>query len=183
MRCPYCGIDDDRVIDSRASEGGRVVRRRRQCGDCSKRFTTYERIEETVRLTVIKRDGTRVPFDRSRIVSGLQRACWKRSVSTEALEKLADQVEEQLFRQFDREVSSRFIGKRVARKLRALDQVAYVRFASVYHQFKDVGQFIDQAREVLESTPKKPDPDQPGLFDGAGVEPKDGGDLPTSADH
>ncbi len=182
MRCPYCGVDDDRVIDSRASEGGRVVRRRRQCGDCSKRFTTYERIEEAVRLTVIKRDGTRVPFDRSRIVSGLQRACWKRPVSTEALEKLADQVEEQVFRQFDREVSSRFIGERVARKLRALDQVAYVRFASVYHQFKDVGQFIDQAREVLESTPKKTDPDQPGLFDGAAVEPKDGGNLPTSAD-
>jgi transcriptional repressor NrdR len=183
MRCPYCGVDDDRVIDSRASEGGRVVRRRRQCGGCAKRFTTYERIEEAVRLTVIKRDGTRVPFGRSRIVSGLQRACWKRPVTTEALEKLADQVEEEIFRRFDREVSSRFIGERVAQKLRAVDQIAYVRFASVYNQFKDVGQFIDQAREVLESKRKQPDPQQPGLFDGPVGEPKDGGDPPTSADN
>jgi transcriptional repressor NrdR len=172
MRCPYCGVDADRVIDSRASEGGRVVRRRRQCGQCNKRFTTYERVDQAVRLAVIKRDGTRVPFDRNKIVAGLQRACWKRPVSTDTLEQLGDQIEEEVFQQFDREVESEFIGELVAGKLRELDQIAYVRFASVYRQFKDVGQFIDEARDVMQSTPpeKDPDPQQPSLFEEADAE-------------
>ena len=166
MRCPFCRVDDDRVIDSRASEGGSVVRRRRQCNACAKRFTTYERIEESIKLAVIKRDGTRVPYDRRKILSGLQRACWKRPVGTPALEALADHVEEEIFRRFDREVPSQFIGEQCAKRLRRLDQVAYVRFASVYHQFKDVGQFIDEAKQVLESSDDDA-PDQPSLFDGA----------------
>ena len=111
MRCPFCSQDSDKVIDSRATEGGRVIRRRRHCVACGKRFTTYENIEKSIRLTVIKKDGARVPYDREKILSGVQKACFKRPVSTEAIAKLVDEVEEHLFRTHDREVEAVEIGQ------------------------------------------------------------------------
>lgn len=150
MRCPFCKENDDRVIDSRASEGGAAIRRRRECLRCKRRFTTYERVEEGVRLSVIKRDGTRVPYDRSRILEGLRRAAYKRPIRPEQLEQIVDEVEEYLVSNFEKEVSSQTIGEKVAEVLRRVDRVAYVRFASVYRQFQDVGDFIEEARDVME---------------------------------
>ncbi len=152
MRCPYCKEDKDKVIDSRASEGGRVIRRRRECLSCGRRFTTRERVDETVKLQVIKKDGSRAPFDRNKILEGVQRACYKRPVATDALLAMVEEVEAEAFHVFDREVQSQFIGERVMRKLRQIDQVAYVRFASVYHDFKDVHEFIDEVQEVRDLT-------------------------------
>jgi len=146
--CPFCGHNDDKVIDSRASDGGRVVRRRRECLKCAKRFTTYEKVEETARLMVVKRDGTRVPFNRENVLKGVQAACGKRAIAEEAKQKLVEEVEEELFREFDREAPSRAIGERVMQKLATLDKVAYVRFASEYYQFENVGQFVDELREL-----------------------------------
>ena len=148
MVCPYCTADNDKVIDSRASEAGRVIRRRRQCLDCSKRFTTYERIEETVRLIVIKRDGSRVPFNRENVLKGVVSACGKRPIPEDAKIRLVDEVEDELHRTYDREVESRKIGELVARKLRDLDEIAYVRFASEYYQFRDVGDIMKQLEEL-----------------------------------
>lgn len=148
MLCPFCEFDDDKVIDSRASEGGRVIRRRRQCLKCQKRYTTYERVEETVRLTVIKRDGSRVPFDREKILKGLRSACGKRPIAEEAKIKVVDQVEEEVHKQFDREVESRVIGEMVATRLKDLDEIAYVRFASEYFQFRNVGEIMQQLEEL-----------------------------------
>ena len=148
MICPFCGHNDDKVIDSRASDGGRVVRRRRECLKCAKRFTTYEKVEETARLMVVKRDGTRVPFNRENVLKGVQAACGKRAIAEEAKQKLVEEVEEELFREFDREAPSRAIGERVMQKLATLDKVAYVRFASEYYQFENVGQFVDELREL-----------------------------------
>jgi transcriptional repressor NrdR len=148
MLCPFCEFDDDKVIDSRASEGGRVIRRRRQCLKCQKRYTTYERVEETVRLTVIKRDGSRVPFDREKILKGLRSACGKRPIAEEAKIKLVDGVEEEVHKQFDREVESRVIGEMVAQRLKDLDEIAYVRFASEYFSFRNVGEIMQQLEEL-----------------------------------
>jgi transcriptional repressor NrdR len=152
MQCPFCSADKDqlKVIDSRTCEGGLAVRRRRQCLHCDKRFTTYERVEEQTRLIVIKRDGQRVPWDRNKILSGLERACFKRSVPQSDLQKLVEEVEEEIFRSFDREVPSQTIGSAVVSRLRQLDQVAYVRFASVYRQFATLEELIDEARQLLE---------------------------------
>jgi transcriptional repressor NrdR len=150
MRCPFCNADDDRVIDSRAADGGRSIRRRRHCGACNRRYTTYERIEERVKLSVIKRDGARVPYDRSRMLEGIRRAAYKRPISPERLEQVVDEVEEYLVTHFEKEVSSQTIGERIAAVLRRVDQVAYVRFASVYRRFKDVGDFIEEAQDVLQ---------------------------------
>jgi transcriptional repressor NrdR len=164
MRCPYCKeVNDDKVIDSRLSEGGEVIRRRRVCMACGKRFTTKERTEHDVKLMVIKRDGARVPFDRSKILAGIQRACYKRPVEEERLVKLTDEIEDVIFKQYDREVSSQVIGAIVANHLRDLDQIAYVRFASVYRQFQDIGELIDEARQVLERR-KSSVPGQQELF-------------------
>ena len=149
MRCLFCKADNDRVIDSRSSDGGRVIRRRRQCLGCKRRFTTYERIEESVKITVVKKDGTRVPYDRERIITGVQKACYKRPISAGQLVELAEDVEEQIFREHVREVASHFIGEQVMSRLRQLDKVAYVRFASVYHEFQDLGEFISEVREVM----------------------------------
>jgi len=149
MQCPFCGQDSDKVVDSRSSDGGRVVRRRRQCLKCDRRFTTYERIEDTVRITVIKKDGSRVPYNRNKILAGLQAACYKRPVSDTALRQIVDAAEEEIFRHWEKEVPSSFIGDVVSRRLRAVDEVAYVRFASVYRAFEDVGEFIEEAHEVL----------------------------------
>src|SRR4051812_19011944 len=137
MRCPFCDADKDhlKVIDSRSGEGGRAIRRRRRCLACKKRFTTYERIEENVRLTVIKKDGTRVPFDRQKVLTGLERACYKRPIEQEQLQRIADEVEDEVNCHYDKEVPSQVIGEMVTERLRRLDQVAYVRFASVYRRF------------------------------------------------
>ncbi|MCA9280777.1 MAG: transcriptional repressor NrdR [Phycisphaeraceae bacterium] len=148
MICPFCGRDHDRVIDSRSSDGGHVVRRRRQCEECSKRFTTYERVEETNRLVVVKRDGTRAPFNRENILKGVQSACGKRAIAEAAKTRLVDEVEEEIHKVYDREVDSRRIGELVASKLRDLDEIAYVRFASEYYQFRNVGDILNQLEEL-----------------------------------
>ena len=163
MRCPFCEADKDKVVDSRASDGGRAIRRRRQCLACTRRFTTYEHIEQKPRLTVIKSDGTRVPYERGKILSGLEKACYKRPISTEALNQLVEAVEEDLFRRFDREVRSLDIGATLSARLKGVDQVAYVRFASVYKQFRDLDDLLNEVREVLESDDAAP-PGQGELF-------------------
>ncbi|MCW5765370.1 MAG: transcriptional regulator NrdR [Phycisphaeraceae bacterium] len=150
MICPYCGHNDDKVIDSRASDAGKVIRRRRQCLKCAKRFTTYERVEETSRVLVVKRDGTRVPFNRENIVRGVQAACGKRPIPEEAKSRLVDEVEETVHREYEREVPSRAIGELVCEKLRHLDEVAYIRFASEYHRFKDLGEMAQEMAELKE---------------------------------
>jgi len=144
MQCPYCKLDNDKVVDSRASGDGSVIRRRRECIECGRRFTTYERLEEAP-LRVIKKDGTRVGFDREKILNGLHRACEKRPVSEEQIHGIVSAIEEEITRRFDREVPSSFIGEEVMNRLKLIDQVAYVRFASVYREFKDAADF---AREV-----------------------------------
>lgn len=151
MRCPYCKeINSDKVIDSRLSEAGEVIRRRRVCMACNRRFTTKERAEQDVKLMVIKRDGARVPYDRNKIFSGVQRACYKRPIQEEVLLKLTDEVEDIIFKTHDREVSTHFIGSVTGEKLRDIDQIAYVRFASVYRSFQDLGELIDEARDVMD---------------------------------
>lgn len=150
MRCPYCReINQDKVIDSRVSENGEVIRRRRACISCGKRFTTKERVEQDARLMVVKRDGTRVPYDRGKVLAGIQRATYKRPVSDEDITRVVDEVEDNLFKQYDREVSSEAIGQLVCDALRDFDQIAYVRFASVYRQFKDLGQLMDEVNDVI----------------------------------
>jgi transcriptional repressor NrdR len=144
--CPYCNADNDRVIDSRAADSGRVIRRRRECIACGKRFTTYERVERHHRLMVVKRDGTRQPFSTENILRGVQAACGKRPISEERKERLAEEVEEELHREFDREVPSSVIGERVMAKLREIDEVAWVRFASEYYQFKSVEELKQQLK-------------------------------------
>jgi len=161
MRCPFCKEDRDRVLDSRSSEGGRVIRRRRQCLACKRRFTTYEKIGESFKLYVVKKDGSRVPYEREKIISGLQKACYKRPVSAEQVQQIADKVEERIFRNFDKEVSSAFIGESVMKQLRKVDKVAYIRFASVYRDFRDAGELIDEVSEVI----RRVEPvEQPLLF-------------------
>lgn len=165
MQCPFCGQDKDRVIDSRSSEGGRVVRRRRQCEACKRRFTTYERVEDAVRLTVIKKDGSRQPYDRQKVIAGLEQACYKRPVTDEQIRAVLDATEEDIFRKFEKDVPSIFIGDTVGRRLRELDKIAYIRFASVYRQFADVGELIEEARGVKEMPTCGPE--QKDLFDAA----------------
>ncbi len=149
MRCPYCKQDNDRVIDSRSSADGYSIRRRRECLDCGRRFTTYERMEETP-LRVVKKDGTRVPFDRSKILQGMFKACEKRPVAMEEIEEITARIERHLAERYDREVPSKVIGELLMDELRRLDQVAYVRFASVYREFKDVAQFFEELKPMLE---------------------------------
>ena len=165
MRCPFCDAEKEslKVIDSRACEGGRAIRRRRECEKCNKRFTTYERIEQQVKLTVIKKDGRRVPWERSRVLSGLERACFKRPVSESELLRIVDEVEEEVFSSHDREVPTTVIGQLVIDHLRRLDQVAYVRFASVYRQFKTLEELVNEARAVLDAR-RYEDPSQGRLF-------------------
>ncbi len=152
MRCPFCKENRDKVVDSRSSEGGRVIRRRRQCLVCEKRFTTYEKIGESFKLFVVKKDNSRVPYDREKIISGLQKACYKRPVSTEQIQQIADKAEGNIFRQFDKEVSSAIIGESVMKQLRRVDKVAYIRFASVYRDFKDAGDLIKEVSEAITET-------------------------------
>jgi transcriptional repressor NrdR len=149
VRCPFCKEDRDKVIDSRSSDGGRIIRRRRQCLACKKRFTTYEKTSESFKMYVIKKDNSRVPYDREKIIVGLQKACYKRPVSAEKIRQIADKVEEDIFKNFDKEVISSFIGENVIRHLRDVDKVAYIRFASVYRDFKDAGELIQEVSQVI----------------------------------
>ena len=149
MRCPFCKKDEDKVVDSRSAEEGQVIRRRRECLGCGKRYTTYERIEE-IPLRVIKKDGGRETFDRQKILSGLLKACEKRPVPVDALEAIVSEIENEIGEGEDKEVPSTVIGEIVMRRLRGLDQVAYVRFASVYQDFKDINQFLQELRPLLE---------------------------------
>jgi transcriptional repressor NrdR len=170
MQCPFCGVDKDKVIDSRSSEGGRVIRRRRHCLECGRRFTTYERPEEAIRVKVVKKDGTSEAYDRTKIVSSLQRACYKRRIDDEKLLAIVEAIEELILQRFDKEVPSRTLGEMVIERLRSLDKIAYVRYASVYRDFKDVGELIEDARQV-EHVPGE-DPRQRGLFDSAAAGPE-----------
>lgn len=156
MRCPFCKEDKDKVVDSRSSEGGCIIRRRRLCLACQRRFTTYERVEEPVKLTVVKKDGSRVPYDRQHIIAGIQKASYKRPIGMEQIEKLAEDVEEQIFQQQGQEVSSHFIGEHVMTRLRQLDKVAYVRFASVYHEFADLDQFLNEVQQAMHARLETP---------------------------
>ncbi len=165
MRCPFCKENDDKVIDSRSTDAGAVIRRRRECQACGRRYSTKERVESSGRLAVIKKDGTRVPFDRDRVRAGVVTACYKRPVGDEQLQGLIDGVEEEVFRQFDREVPSAFIGECVIRRLRELDKVAYVRFASCYREFDDPDQFVEEVKDVKDRSAED-DPSQSSLFDG-----------------
>jgi transcriptional repressor NrdR len=149
VRCPFCKEDRDRVVDSRSSDGGRIIRRRRQCLMCKKRFTTYEKIGESFKLYVVKKDSSRVPYDKEKIVAGLQKACYKRPVSAERIQQIAEKVEENIFKNFDKEVSSAFIGESVIKHLSAVDKVAYIRFASVYRDFSDAGELIEEVSHVI----------------------------------
>jgi len=155
MKCPFCKQDDDKVIDSRSSGGGFSIRRRRQCLSCDRRYTTYEKIEETP-LRVIKKDGTRVPYDREKILTGLRKACEKRPISTDDLLALVDEVEGDVFDKFDREVASSYIGERIMERLQQLDKVAFVRFASVYREFQDISDFIKESAAVMGPEKTKP---------------------------
>jgi transcriptional repressor NrdR len=160
--CPYCGQDNDKVIDSRASDGGLVVRRRRECLACNKRYTTYERVERAARLMVVKKDGTRVPFDLQNILRGVQAACGKRPVPEERKLQLVNQIEDELHREFDREVGSSEIGKRVVAKLRELDPIAYIRYASEYYDFRTVDEFAQEISDLQKRAPNLPN--QQDLF-------------------
>jgi len=149
MKCPFCGDLDNRVIDSRLSKDGSVIRRRRECLECGRRFTTYERVEEVMPL-VIKKDGRREPFDRMKILMGLKKACEKRPISITTLEKVVDKIEHKILESGEKEIPSTVIGEEVMRELYNLDHIAYVRFASVYRSFKDINQFMDELKDLLD---------------------------------
>ncbi|MBQ2803663.1 MAG: transcriptional repressor NrdR [Lachnospiraceae bacterium] len=148
MKCPFCSHENTRVIDSRPAEDNNSIRRRRVCDECGKRFTTYEKIE-TIPLIIIKKDNNRETFDRAKIEAGILRACHKRPVSAQQLTTLVDEVENEIFNMEEKEISSEVIGELVMNKLKGLDAVAYVRFASVYREFKDINTFMDELKKVL----------------------------------
>ena len=150
MKCPFCGDDNTRVIDSRPADDNEAIRRRRQCDECGKRFTTYEKVE-TIPLIVIKRDKNREPYDRSKIESGVVRSCHKRPVSVDQIEACVDEIENKIFNLGVREIESEKIGEIVMDQIRDLDQVAYVRFASVYRQFKDADTFMSELKKLLDT--------------------------------
>lgn len=154
MKCPACSYKETKVIDSRLSSDGSSIRRRRECLKCAKRFTTYEYVEE-VPLMVVKRDGRRQPFDRKKIVSGLLKACEKRPISVDKMEELTAQIEREIQKKFEKEVESKDIGEMIMERLSVLDEVAYVRFASVYRQFRDVNQFMSELKTILNDKSKK----------------------------
>lgn len=149
MRCPYCGEDEDRVVDSRSMNDGLAIRRRRECLECQKRFTTYERAEE-IDLCIIKRDQRREQYDRKKVTDGIRKACQKRPVSEEKIQEIVDRIERELHSSESKETPSTRIGELIMEELRKTDQVAYVRFASVYRQFKDANQFMKELQGILE---------------------------------
>ena len=155
MRCPFCSRDETRVLDSRESGEGTVIRRRRECEACKRRFTTYERVEELNPL-VVKKDGRREAFDRDKLLSGLKKACEKRPVSVAQLEQLISELERKLQEMGEKEVTSSAIGEIVMAQLPGLDEVAYVRFASVYRSFRDIAEFMDELKDIVEGQAKKP---------------------------
>ena len=150
MKCPFCGHDNTRVIDSRPAEENNSIRRRRVCDECDKRFTTYEKIE-TIPLIVIKKDNNRETYDRMKIEAGVLRACHKRPVSAAQIEKLVEEVETEIFKLEEKEIATQDIGELVMNKLKDMDAVAYVRFASVYREFKDINTFMDELKKVLDN--------------------------------
>lgn len=147
MQCPYCRADNDRVIDSRASQDGFAIRRRRECLSCKRRYTTYERVEEPA-IKVVKKDGVREPFERDKIKRGLEKACWKRPIGGEQIESIVAGIEGEVYAHFDAEVESRYLGELVMQRLREIDHVAFVRFASVYREFKDIRDFVAELRGI-----------------------------------
>ena len=149
MKCPFCGEDDTRVIDSRPADENMSIRRRRQCDKCQKRFTTYEKVE-AIPLVVIKKDQTREPYDRTKIEKGVFRSCHKRPISVPQMNHLVDRVEAKVFSKEEREIPSSYIGELVMRYLEELDAVAYVRFASIYREFKDVDTFMEELKKILD---------------------------------
>ena len=153
MKCPYCGAIDSKVIDSRPTEDGEKIRRRRECLSCKKRFTTYE-IVETVPLMVVKRDHSREAFDRQKLLNGMLRACEKRPVSYQQLDAAVSNIEQTLLNSYDREVTSMYIGELAMEQLKRIDDVAYVRFASVYRQFSDVNTFMEELKDMLDNRSK-----------------------------
>lgn len=149
MKCPFCSHDNTRVVDSRPADDGQSIRRKRLCDECGRRFTTYEKVE-TIPLIVIKKDSTREQYDRSKIEAGVLRACYKRAISVEDMNHAIDCIETEIFNREEREIESKVIGEIVMDKLKQLDAVAYVRFASVYREFKDVNTFMDELKKILE---------------------------------
>ena len=154
MKCPYCGLIDNKVIDSRLSKDGRTIRRRRECIDCGRRFTTYERLEETLPL-VVKKDGRREPFNREKIIEGVKKSCQKRPVSITKIEEFVDSLEVYFQELGRKEIDSKEVGERVINNLKEWDEVAYVRFASVYRQFKDINEFMNELEDILKSRKEK----------------------------
>lgn len=155
MRCPFCGHIEDKVVDSREAKDGDAIRRRRECLECGRRFTSYERIDE-IPYMVVKKDGRRETFDRGKILSGLLRACEKRPISTNQLETIANEVEKEVQDSLDRELSTNEVGKVIMRSLKSLDKVAYVRFASVYLEFEDVSAFMTELKDLVRARGAKP---------------------------
>lgn len=148
MKCPYCYTPESKVIDSRASDNGMSIRRRRECISCGKKFTTYERVESVV-MMVIKKDGSRQSFDRNKVANGIRRACEKRPVTASQIDEMVSSIELQVYNKYNKEISSIEIGELVMDRLKDLDDVAYVRFASVYRQFKDLNTFVDELQKML----------------------------------
>jgi transcriptional repressor NrdR len=148
MKCPFCGNNDSKVVDSRPDKGGNAIRRRRECEECTKRFTTHERVEEMLPL-VCKKDGRREPFDRMKIVAGIKKACEKRPISLEEIDRMVDRLEARLQEATEKEVSTTLIGEWLMKELHGLDEVAYVRFASVYRSFRDIGEFMQELQDLL----------------------------------
>ncbi len=153
MKCPFCKQDNDRVIDSRPAQEGFAIRRRRECLQCRRRYSTYEQIDE-LNVKVVKKDGSRVPFERNKIKEGLEKACWKRPISSDQIEAVISAIENEVYSNFDSEVESRYVGELLMQHLRLLDQVAYVRFASVYREFQDVADFAAELEPMLEESRK-----------------------------
>ena len=154
MKCPFCNEIEDKVVDSRMAREGQVIRRRRECLVCKRRYTTYERIEESLPM-VVKKDGRREPFDRTKILAGLKKACEKRPISVATIEAVTDRIEKRVQEMGETEIQSRTIGEEVMRELHQLDQVAYVRFASVYREFKDIDQFMDELKTLARERQEK----------------------------
>lgn len=149
MKCPYCDFYETKVVDSRPTDEGQAIRRRRECTKCSKRFTTYEKIEE-IPLVVVKKDGTRQPYNRNKLLNGIIRACEKRPVSMKVMDEIVGNIEKKLQNSLEREITSNYIGEMVMNSLKKVDEVAYVRYASVYRQFKDLNTFMDELKKILD---------------------------------
>mgnify|MGYP001444753285 CR=1 FL=1 len=148
MNCPFCNFSETKVIDSRPTEEGQAIRRRRECLKCGKRFTTYEKIEQ-IPLIVVKKDGNRQPYDRNKILNGILKACEKRPVSLNEIEEIVNEIEKELYNSMEKEITSQKIGQMVMERLKQVDEVSYVRFASVYRQFKDINTFMEELNKLL----------------------------------